>query len=323
MQLGAKVCGYSLPPEKNQPLFAASGVPDEITSIYGDIRDFKLLSQALEKFSPDIVIYMAAQALVRPSYMEPLLTYSTNVMGTVNLLEAVRLFGKVSSVVNVTTDKVYKNVEESGKRYVETDVLDGFDPYSNSKSCSELIGSCYRRSFGIPLSTCRAGNVIGGGDFSKNRIIPDCIRAVNTGDIISIRNSNSTRPYQYVLEPIFAYLLTAKSQYLNPSLCDAYNVGPDNDECVSTRNIVNIFCHIWGAGAEYEIKEEENSLHEAKWLGLNADKIRNVLGWKKVYSIEEAVERTVAGYKAMAENNMKNFMEQEINKFVDSIEYDI
>ncbi len=321
VKLGAKVCGYSLPPEKDQPLFEASGVSADIINVYGDIRDFALLKQTLESFSPDIVIHMAAQALVRSSYANPLFTYSTNVMGTMNLLEAVRIYGKVRSVVNVTTDKVYRNNEEKGKYYIETDLLDGFDPYSNSKSCSELIGNCYRRSFNIPLSSCRAGNVIGGGDFSKDRIIPDCVRATNKGDVILIRNPSSSRPYQYVLDPIFAYLLTAKSQYLDSSLCGAYNVGPDNSECVSTLELASIFCRVWGTGAKYEIRREENPLHEAKWLGLNPSKIKNILGWKKLYSIEEAVEKTVAGYKAMLRNDMDEFMDKEIYEFIDKVEY--
>lgn len=323
LNLGSKVLGYSLAPEKDQPLFEASLAADKIINVYGDIRDFDKLKETMVAFSPDIVIHMAAQPLVRMSYINPLATYSTNAMGTANLLEAVRLCGKVRSVVNVTTDKVYKNLEDKEKKYVETDVLDGFDPYSNSKSCSELIGSCYRRSFNLPLSNCRAGNVIGGGDYSKDRIIPDCIRAANNGEAIFIRNPNSVRPYQYVLDPIFAYLLTAKAQYLDSSICGGYNIGPDDDEQVSTQNLVEIFCQVWGDGAKYEIRQEKNALHEAKWLGLDSAKAKKVLGWKKVYSIKDTVERTVKGYKAMLRNDMQKFMDKEIEDFIERVEYNL
>jgi CDP-glucose 4,6-dehydratase len=210
---GAKVIGYSLNPPTTPSLFELSGVEKEIVSVIGDIRDLAKLNETMQKYRPEIVIHMAAQPIVRESYAEPVYTYETNVMGTVNICEAVRLCDSVKSFVNVTTDKVYKNNEwEWG--YHENDALDGYDPYSNSKSCSELVTSSYIKSFfynrDIAVSTCRAGNVIGGGDFAKDRIIPDCVRAMEAKQEITVRNPYSTRPYQHVLEPVVTYLVALK-----------------------------------------------------------------------------------------------------------------
>lgn len=226
---GANVVGYSLKPPTKPSLFEAASIESEIVSIIGDIRDLKKMNETMQKYRPEIVIHMAAQPIVRESYADPVYTYETNVMGTVNICEAVRLCDSVKSFVNVTTDKVYKNNEwEWG--YCETDALDGYDPYSNSKSCSELVTSSYIKSFlksnGVAVSTCRAGNVIGGGDFAKDRIIPDCVRAMETGEKIIVRNPYSTRPYQHVLEPVVTYLTLAAMQYETPSLAGNYNVGP-------------------------------------------------------------------------------------------------
>lgn len=218
---GAKVIGYSLNPPTTPSLFELSGVEKEIVSVIGDIRDLAKLNETMQKYRPEIVIHMAAQPIVRESYAEPVYTYETNVMGTVNICEAVRLCDSVKSFVNVTTDKVYKNNEwEWG--YRENDALDGYDPYSNSKSCSELVTSSYIKSFfynrDIAVSTCRAGNVIGGGDFAKDRIIPDCVRAMEAKQEITVRNPYSTRPYQHVLEPVVTYLVLAMKQYEDKSL---------------------------------------------------------------------------------------------------------
>ena len=213
---GAQVMGYALEPPTEPSLFKMLRLEERMNSVVGDVRDLEHLKKVFDEFQPEIVIHMAAQPIVRESYVNPVYTYETNVMGTVNVLEAVRQSDCVKSVVNVTTDKVYRNNEwEWG--YRETDVLDGFDPYSNSKSCSELVTSSYKKSFfagkAVAVSTCRAGNVIGGGDFAKNRIIPDCVRAMEKGTQIIVRNPCSTRPYQHVLEPVCAYLELAMLQY--------------------------------------------------------------------------------------------------------------
>ena len=254
--LGAKVIGYSLESPTNPNLFEISGISDRIISIIGDIRDYDCLKSVVSENKPDIVIHMAAQPLVSVGYSDPRLTYESNVMGTVNILEAVRGVSSVKSVLNVTTDKVYLNNEwEWG--YRETDVLNGFDPYSNSKSCSELVTSSYRNSFlksGIAVSTARAGNVIGGGDFTDPRIIPDCVRAAFDGTPLILRNPYSTRPYQHVLEPVCAYLMIAERQYLNPTLAGSYNVGPSDESCVNNETLVKLFGRYWGDGFDYEIK---------------------------------------------------------------------
>ena len=242
---GAKVIGYSLTPPTTPSLFELSGVEKEIVSVIGDIRDLAKLNETMQKYRPEIVIHMAAQPIVRESYAKPVYTYETNVMGTVNICEAVRLCDSVKSFVNVTTDKVYKNNEwEWG--YRENDALDGYDPYSNSKSCSELVTSSYIKSFfynrDIAVSTCRAGNVIGGGDFAKDRIIPDCVRAMEAKQEITVRNPYSTRPYQHVLEPVVTYLVLAMKQYEDKSLAGNYNIGPDDCDCAATGELVDLFC---------------------------------------------------------------------------------
>ena len=252
---GAKVIGYSLNPPTTPSLFELSGVEKEIVSVIGDIRDLAKLNETMQKYRPEIVIHMAAQPIVRESYAEPVYTYETNVMGTVNICEAVRLCDSVKSFVNVTTDKVYKNNEwEWG--YRENDALDGYDPYSNSKSCSELVTSSYIKSFfynrDIAVSTCRAGNVIGGGDFAKDRIIPDCVRAMEAKQEITVRNPYSTRPYQHVLEPVVTYLVLAMKQYEDKSLAGNYNIGPDDCDCAATGELVDLFCSHWGDGASWK-----------------------------------------------------------------------
>ena len=210
---GAVVTGYSLEPPTDPSLFDIIGGNELCKLFVGDVRDLESLKKAFDESKPEIVIHMAAQPLVRESYRNPVLTYDTNVMGTVNVLECVRLSDSVKSFLNVTTDKVYRNLERA-EGYKEDEVLDGFDPYSNSKSCSELVTWSYKRSFfedkDVAISTARAGNVIGGGDFAKARIIPDCVRAAELSDPVGIRNPNSVRPYQHVLEPVFAYLMIAK-----------------------------------------------------------------------------------------------------------------
>lgn len=317
---GAKVIGYSLEPPTNPSLFEAAKIAGSMTSIIGDIRGLDKLCAAMKQHRPEIVIHMAAQPIVRESYVNPVYTYETNVMGTVNICEAVRLCGSVKSFVNVTTDKVYRNNEwEWG--YRETDALDGYDPYSNSKSCSELVTSSYTKSFlkdlGTAVSTCRAGNVIGGGDFAKDRIIPDCVRAMSEKKEIIVRNPYSTRPYQHVLEPVITYLELAAKQYENPGLSGNYNVGPDDCDCLNTGKLVDLFCEKWGDGASWKNVAEENAPHEANFLKLDCSKIKSALNWKPHWHISDAVEKTVEWSKAyLGGDNVEEVMEKQISEYI-------
>lgn len=316
---GANVVGYSLEPPTNPSLFEAAGIEKSITSVTGDIRDLAKLNETMQKYRPELVIHMAAQPIVRESYRDPVYTYETNVMGTVNICEAVRQCGSVKSFVNVTTDKVYRNNEwEWG--YRETDALDGYDPYSNSKSCSELVTSSYTKSFlnanGAAVSTCRAGNVIGGGDFAKDRIIPDCVRAMEKGEEIIVRSPYSTRPYQHVLEPVVTYLTLAAMQYEKPELAGNYNVGPDDCDCVNTGDLVDLFCEKWGDGASWKNVSEANAPHEANFLKLDCSRIKSVLGWKPRWHIADAIEKTVEWSRAyLAGEDIISVMEKQINEY--------
>lgn len=296
IKLGANVTGYSLAPQTIPDLFSISEISDQMESIIGDIRDFDKLKEVFQEVKPEIVFHLAAQPIVRTSYTEPLYTYETNVIGTANLLECVRLTSSVKSFVNVTTDKVYENKEwEWG--YRENENLDGYDPYSNSKSCSELVTASYKRSFfdekGIAVSTVRAGNVIGGGDFSEDRIIPDCIRAIIKKKNVILRNPNSIRPYQHVLEPLHAYLYIAMMQYKNIQFAGSYNIGPDESDCVTTGFLVESFCRKWNGNLQWEIQEIKNAVHEANYLKLDCSKIKTVLGWHPIWSISEALDKVV------------------------------
>ena len=295
MHLGAEVTGYALEPPTEPSLFALSGMQDRIHSVCGDIRDLEKLEAAMQKAQPELVFHLAAQPLVRESYRKPVLTYETNVMGTVHLMEAVRETGSVRSLVNVTTDKVYFN-EERESAYREEDRLCGRDPYSNSKSCSELVTEGYREAFlgsrVLAVSTARAGNVIGGGDFAKDRIVPDCIRDTEAGRSILVRNPRSVRPYQHVLEPLFAYLLLAEKQEKNANLAGSYNIGPDPEDIVSTAELADIFCKAWGEGARWEFREDKGP-REAGILRLDCRKAKEKLDWKPVWNVRKAIERTV------------------------------
>ena len=300
LDLGAEVTGYALKAPTEPSLFALMGLEKRMCSVIGDIRDLDKLKEVFKETQPEIVLHLAAQPIVRESYKNPVYTYETNVMGTVNILEAVRQCGSVRSFLNVTTDKVYKNNEwEWG--YRETDELDGYDPYSNSKSCSELVTHSYEKSFlkeqKIAVSTARAGNVIGGGDFAADRIIPDCVRAVSEGKKIAVRNPHSTRPYQHVLEPLGAYLLIAQAQYEDAAKADSYNVGPDDRSCLTTGELADLFCNAWGEGAEWE-NLSQGGPHEANFLKLDCSRIRSALGWKPRWQVEEAVTNTAKWYQA-------------------------
>ncbi len=316
---GAEVAGYSLEPPTEPSLFGMAGLEDRMESITGDVRDYAHLKQVFETFRPEIVLHLAAQPIVRDSYRIPRETYETNVMGTVNLMECVRLSSGVKSVVNVTTDKVYQNREWCWG-YREDEPLDGFDPYSNSKSCSELVTHGYQRSFfeegQAAVSTARAGNVIGGGDFAHDRIIPDCVRAVSEGRNIGVRNPYSIRPYQHVLEPLAAYLMIAASQYEEKKYAGYYNVGPDDCDCLTTGELVDLFCRCWGEGASWENRAEENAPHEADFLKLDCSRIKSVFGWKPRWHMEKCMEMTCRfGKTWLAGGNIPEEMDREIGEF--------
>lgn len=292
--LGAQVTGYALGAPTEPSLFDILGLAREISSTLGDIRDYEALKAAFDRAKPEFVLHLAAQPIVLEGYRDPGNTYETNVMGTVNLLECVRHCDTVCSVVNVTTDKVY-HAYDGVKGYREDDILDGFDPYSNSKSCSELVTGCYRNSFfakaGLPVSTMRSANVIGGGDFAVNRIIPDCVRAAMTHRILMLRNPNAVRPYQHVLESLSAYLLLAMRQFESPELAGAYNIGPGEEGCVSTERLVRLFREIFGA-PEHITHQEANAPYEASVLTLDCSKALSVLGWRPTLRIGQAVALT-------------------------------
>ena len=319
---GAEVTGYSLPAPTEPNLFELAGLEQKINSVIGDIRDKEKLQKAFAGARPDIVLHLAAQPLVRESYKEPVYTYETNVMGTINLLECVRISREpVKSVVNITTDKVYKN-NEWVWGYREDEPLDGYDPYSNSKSCSELVTHSYVSSFfadsGVAVSTARAGNVIGGGDFAADRIIPDCVRSVQASQPLIVRNPHSTRPYQHVLEPLFAYLMITQRQYEDKSYAGWYNVGPDECDCVTTGQLVDLFLRHWGAGFNWLNRAEANAPHEANFLKLDCSKLKAVFGWQPRWGIDEAVAKTVEWTKIwLAGGDVAVAMNRQIKEYME------
>ena len=320
VKAGAVVTGYSLEPPTEPNLFSMAGLDGRMTSITGDIRDIESMERTFSDCKPEIVFHLAAQPIVRESYQDPRTTYETNVMGTVNVLECIRKFPWVKSFLNVTTDKVYHNNEwEWG--YREIDPLDGFDPYSNSKSCSELVTHSYKNSFfaddRVRISTARAGNVIGGGDFAKDRIIPDCVRAMADHNTIEVRNPYSTRPYQHVLEPLVIYLTIAEKQYEDSKYQGYYNVGPDDSDCVTTGELVDLFCNNWGEGASWENKAEKNAPHEANYLKLDCSKIKSSFGWRPRWHIEKAIDMTCRFSKVwLSGGDIPDEMDKEISEFI-------
>ncbi len=315
---GAILTGYSLNPPTTPNLFSMADVEHRMTSVIGDIRDLDHLKQVFEQAQPEIVIHMAAQPIVRDSYKDPVYTYETNVMGTVNVLECIRLNDCVKSFVNVTTDKVYKN-NEWAWGYRENEPLDGYDPYSNSKSCSELVTHSYKSSFfgdgRVAISTSRAGNVIGGGDFANDRIIPDCVRAAQKKEDMIVRNPHSTRPYQHVLEPVMAYLMIAERQYEDGSFADYYNVGPDDLDCVTTGDIVTMFCEKWGEGLKW-INQYDGGPHEANFLKLDCSKLKTTFGWKPRWNVAEALDKVVEWTKVyFADGDIPAIMDKQIAEY--------
>lgn len=318
---GASVIGYSSCSKSEMRLFDLCGVKNQIIHIKGDVRDLEHLLEVFNAYQPEIVIHMAAQPIVRMSYQNPVETYDTNVMGTVNILECVRLNTCVKSFLNVTTDKVYENKEwEWG--YRENEALDGFDPYSNSKSCSELVTHSYKNSFfedgHTAISTARAGNVIGGGDFAVDRIIPDCVRSVLNHEDIIVRNPYSIRPYQHVLEPLCAYLMIVAKQYENQKYSGYYNVGPDERDCFQTSELVDTFVKYWGEDIKW-IDRYDGGPHEANFLKLDCSKIKSTFGWSPRWNIDTAIWKVIEWTKCWhSGGDVKVCMARQIEEFLEA-----
>lgn len=317
---GAIVTGFSLEPPTTPSLFEIAEISSDISSVIGDIRDYHILKKAFDEASPEIVFHLAAQPIVRDSYNNPAYTYETNVMGTVNILECVRNSNCVKSFLNVTTDKVYLNKEwEWG--YRENEELDGYDPYSNSKSCSELVTHSYKNSFfsdcSVAISTARAGNVIGGGDFANDRIIPDCIRSACEKKDIIVRNPFSTRPYQHVLEPLYAYLMITAMQYQDECYSGYYNVGPDEQDCYQTGTLVDLFVKHWGNDLKW-VNQYDEGPHEANFLKLDCSKLKTTFGWRPHWNLDKAIEKVVEWSKCwMDKGDVRACMDKEIEEFLE------
>lgn len=303
--LGAEVTGYALPPPTDPSLFELARVSDLLTSNLGDIRDLNPLKETIARARPEIVIHMAAQPIVRDSYKNPVETYSVNVMGTVHLLEVIRHCPGIKAVVNVTTDKCYEN-REWVWGYRENESMGGYDPYSNSKACSELVTSSFRDSFfnprryyshGVALASARAGNVIGGGDWARDRLLPDCIRSLLKGEKITIRSPHAIRPWQHVLEPLSGYLLLAQRLYEGGAdYAEAWNFGPEDADARPVEWIVKRICDQWGAGASYEIDRGEHP-HEANYLKLDCSKAKSRLGWTPQWDLAKSIDAVMEWVK--------------------------
>lgn len=316
---GAEVTGYALKPPTEPALFSLLRLESRMRSVEGDIRDIEHLMKVFRETSPEFVLHMAAQPIVRTSYEKPVYTYDVNVMGTVNVCECVRKTGSVRSFLNVTTDKVYENSEQ-GKGFTETDFLDGYDPYSNSKSCSELVTHSYDKSFlrerGVAVSTARAGNVIGGGDFARDRIVPDCVRAAERHESVVLRNPDSIRPFQHVLEPLTVYLMILEQQYADRAKAGAYNVGPDLRDCVKTGELTALFAKHWGEDFRWEV-QSDGGPHEAGFLKLDCGKLKRSFAWEPKWDIDRAIQETVRWSKAwIAGENVTEVTDRQIRSFV-------
>lgn len=316
---GADVTGYSTCSKNETRLFDLCGVKGQLNHVKGDVRDLDHLKEVFADCQPEIVIHMAAQPIVLESYRDPVMTYETNVIGTVNVLECIRLNSCVKSFLNVTTDKVYENREwEWG--YRENEPLDGYDPYSNSKSCSELVTHSYKNSFfsdgRVAISTARAGNVIGGGDFAKDRIIPDCVRSALKHEPIIVRNPYSTRPYQHVLEPVFAYLMIAAKQYQDVKYAGYYNVGPDDRDCFQTGELVDQFVSAWGEGLAWKARPDGGP-HEANFLKLDCSKLKRTFGWKPCWNLDAAIRKVVEWTKCWRDGgDVRECMDRQIKEYL-------
>lgn len=326
--LGANVVGYALAPPTNPSLFEVADVAKGMVSVNGDIRDLEHLRMVFAEHQPEIVIHMAAQPLVRYSYIEPVETYSTNVMGVVNLLEAVRSTKSVKAVVNVTTDKCYEN-REWAWGYRENEAMGGYDPYSSSKGCAELVTAAYRNSYfhpekhkehGVAIATGRAGNVIGGGDWADDRLIPDIMRAISAGKPVNIRNPHAIRPWQHVLEPLSGYLVLAQKLYEEgAAYAEGWNFGPNDEDAKPVQWIVEKLTQVWGEGANWEVDGGEHP-HEAHYLKLDCSKAKSRLDWHPRWNLEEALEAIVEWQRAAQDGkDMKEISQAQIRQFLKKV----
>ncbi|MCG8533415.1 MAG: CDP-glucose 4,6-dehydratase, partial [Desulfovibrionales bacterium] len=323
--MGANVCGYSLNAPTTPNLFHLANISDGMTSIKGDIRDIGSLTKIIHDFQPEIIIHMAAQAKVRNSYIDPVETYSTNIMGTIHLLDAVRKSNSTRVIINVTSDKCYEN-QEWLWGYRENDPMGGYDPYSSSKGCSELITSSYLRSFFNPtdyknhrvaLATARAGNVIGGGDFAEDRLVPDMVRAFMNNETVHIRAPHATRPWQHVLEPLNGYLILAQRLYVDgPQFSGGWNFGPDDYSFLQVKSVVEQFATLWDNSANWSLDESLHP-HEAHLLKLDSSKARNLLDWKPCLNTNQALNWTAQWYMAYKNNinNLEHICRFQINTY--------
>lgn len=322
--LGANIVGYALEPYTERDNFVVTGIERKVCHVIGDVRDFVKLENAFKAYQPEFVFHLAAQPIVRESYKRPKETYDTNVGGTVNVLECCRLSDSVRVIVNVTSDKCYEN-REWVWGYRENDPIGGYDPYSSSKGCSEIVTAAYRRSFFNPdsfnghnksLASVRAGNVIGGGDWQKDRLIPDCIRALESNKPIEIRNPSAIRPWQHVLEPLHGYLLLASKMYENPQkFCGAWNLGPDYDSVMSVGEIVDKVVIQWGNGKWIDLSNE-NAPHESKFLSLDTSKAKACLNWFRVWDLNKTIEKTIEWYKKYKEKDPYSICVNQIEEFI-------
>lgn len=323
--LGAEVTGYALNPPTNPSLFKVANVATGMRSVIGDVRDIDLLQKTIRGAKPEIVIHMAAQPLVRYSYANPVETYATNVMGSVHLLESIRHVDTVKAVVNVTSDKCYEN-REWVWGYREDEAMGGYDPYSNSKGCAELVTSAYRSSFfnpekykehGVAIASARAGNVIGGGDWAGDRLIPDFIRAIVSGETVVIRSPNAIRPWQHVLEPLSGYLELAEALYnKGPEYAQAWNFGPNESDAKTVEWIISQLVNGWGDGASFKVDASAANLHEAHFLKLDCSKARMMLGWQPQWDAKQTIERIVKWHKAhLANAGMHAYCLNEIKQY--------
>ena len=322
--MGANIKGYSLKPPSQPNLFEEINISNLIFSEINDIRSYDSLKKSVQEFSPEIVFHMAAQPLVRASYKNPLETYETNVMGTANILEAALNTTSVRAFINITTDKCYENIEED-IAYVETDKMGGSDPYSSSKGCAELVTSAYRESFfkqkKIGIASVRAGNVIGGGDWAEDRLIPDILRAFESNEPVIIRNPKATRPWQHVLEPLSGYILLAENLYNYPDeYSDGWNFGPNFEDVKSVGAIVDFMSSLW-PNSSWQLDKSENP-YEANFLKLDISKVKSKLKWHPTWNLETSLQKIVEWHKQWLSNsNMQDICIEEINQFIKNSNY--
>ena len=322
--MGAKVIGYALEPYTDRDNFVLTKLEEKITHIIGDVRDYQKLYDVFIKYEPEFVFHLAAQPIVRESYLNPKETFDVNIGGIVNLLECCRLTESIKVIVNVTTDKCYEN-KELIRGYQENDRLGGYDPYSSSKAGSEIVTAAYRQSFFNPkkvnehgknIASARAGNVIGGGDWQIDRLIPDCMASLEKIEPVIIRNPSAVRPWQHVLEPLSGYLLLAETMFENPGqYCEAWNFGPEEGSMKPVGEIADLVVQNWGEGF-WQDRSEKNAPHETNILKLDISKARTRLGWNPILYIEQAVTSTVDWYKSYKKQDMYQFCEQQIESYI-------